>query len=304
MSDNAWYFMSAGQCLERQGSSAAGLDAAEAAARLARDGANELQLARGISAWRMLLNQFANVLIVILLIATALSALLGHGLESLVIAIIVGFAVILGFVQEYRAERALEALRRMAAPTACVLRGGEESHLPAREVVSGDVIVLRTGDRVPADARLLQSINLQLDEAALTGESVPVEKHSRALVADAPDSALPVGDRSNMVHAGTAVVYGRGLALVVATGMRTEFGQIAGMLHDVQAAPTPLQRDLDRLGGQLGRAALAVVAVIVAVGLLRGQPLAEMLVFGIALAVAVVPEALPAVVTVSLAIGV
>jgi Ca2+-transporting ATPase len=133
---------------------------------------------------------------------------------------------------------------------------------------------------------------------------VAVEKHSRALVADAPEIALPVGDRSNMVHAGTAVVYGRGLALVVATGMRTEFGQIAGMLYDMQAAPTPLQRDLDRLGGQLGRAALAVVALIVAVGLLRGQPFAEMLIFGIALAVAVVPEALPAVVTVSLAIGV
>jgi Ca2+-transporting ATPase len=304
MSDNAWYFMSAGQCLERQGSAATGLDAAEAAARLARDGANELQRARGVSPWRLLLSQFANVLILILLIATALSALLGHGVESLVIAIIVCFAVILGFVQEYRAERALEALRRMAAPTACVLRGGEESHLPARDVVPGDVIVLRTGDRVPADARLLQCINLQLDEAALTGESVAVEKHSRALVADGPDGALPVADRSNMVHAGTTVVYGRGLALVVATGMHTEFGQIAGILRDMQAAPTPLQRDLDRLGGQLGRAALAVVALIVAVGLLRGQPLAEMIIFGIALAVAVVPEALPAVVTVSLAIGV
>ncbi len=172
--------------------------------------------------------------------------------------------------------------------------------MPAREVVPGDVILLHTGDRIPADARLIEAINLQVEEAALTGESVPVEKHTRALEKD----DLPVGDRKNMVYAGTAVTYGRGRALVVATGMQTEFGKIAQMLQDIEVGRTPLQQNLDRVGMVLARAAFVVVAVIVGLGLWRGQPLIDMLIFGIALAVAVVPEALPAVVTISLAIGV
>ena len=162
------------------------------------------------------------------------------------------------------------------------------------------MIILHTGDRIPADARLLEAINLQVEEAALTGESVPVEKHIHAL--DKVD--LPVGDRKNMVYAGTAVTYGRGQALVVATGMQTEFGKIAQMLQTVETGSTPLQQNLDKVGTVLARAAFVVVAVIVVLGLLRGQPFVEMLIFGIALAVAVVPEALPAVVTISLAIGV
>ncbi|HNS38583.1 MAG TPA: HAD-IC family P-type ATPase, partial [Anaerolineaceae bacterium] len=208
--------------------------------------------------------------------------------------------VALGFVQEYRAERAIEALREMAAPTATVLRDGDDTEIPARELVPGDVILLNTGDRVPADARLLEAVNLQVEEAALTGESMPVEKHTQPL--DNPE--LSVGDRKNMVYAGTAVTYGRGRALVAATGMQTEFGKIAQMLQTVETGKTPLQHNLDKLGAVLARAAFVVVALIVAVGLVRGQPLVEMLIFGIALAVAVVPEALPAVVTISLAIGV
>ena len=172
--------------------------------------------------------------------------------------------------------------------------------MPAREVVPGDVILLHTGDRVPADARVIEAINLQVEEAALTGESVPVEKHTRALEKD----DLPVGDRKNLVYAGTAVTYGRGRALVVATGMQTEFGKIAQMLQDIEVGRTPLQQNLDRVGVVLARAAFVVVAVIVGLGLWRGQPLIDMIIFGIALAVAVVPEALPAVVTISLAIGV
>jgi len=304
MTENPWYHRSQEQCLRELDSGPAGLAPAEAAARLQRDGPNELRAERRSSAWQMLLAQFRNVLIAILLVATALSALLGHGVEALVIALIVLFAVLLGFVQEYRAERALDALRRMAAPAACVVRGGLELRIPARELVAGDVIVLHTGDRVPADARVLESVNLRAEEAALTGESLAVEKQAGTLAPGGSGATLALGDRLNMVYAGTAVVYGRGIALVVATGMQTEFGRIAGMLERVSAAPTPLQRDLDRLGAQLGRAALAVVALIVALGLLRGQPLLEMFLFGIALAVAVVPEALPAVVTVSLAIGV
>ena len=240
------------------------------------------------------------MLIVILLVATGLSAFLGHGVESIAIAVIVLFAVILGFVQEFRAERAIEALREMAAPTATALRDGQEMEIPARDLVPGDVIVLRSGDRVPADVRLVESVNLQIEEAALTGESVAVEKHAAPL----PDTELALGDRKNMAYAGTAATYGRGRGLVVATGMNTEFGKIAQMLQAVETGKTPLQENLDRVGRTLAKAALVIVGVIVAVGLVRGQPFIEMLVFGIALAVAVVPEALPAVVTVSLAIGV
>ncbi len=295
-----WHTLSGDEALLQIESQPNGLDSASAAERLAIYGANELQASRRISPWEILFEQFKNVLILILLGATAISLFLGHGIESVVIAVIVLFAVLLGFVQEYRAERAIEALRQMAAPTAAVLRDGTEVRIPARELVPGDVIFLHVGDRIPADARLIEAFNLQVEESALTGESVPVEKHVRAL----ENVDMPVGDRKNMVYAGTAVAYGRGKALVVATAMQTEFGKIAKMLQDVESGRTPLQQNLDKVGTALARATFAIVAIIVALGLLRGQPFIEMLIFGIALAVAVVPEALPAVVTISLAIGV
>jgi Ca2+-transporting ATPase len=295
-----WHTLSQEETFQHLNSHAGGLDPAEAARRLAEVGPNEIQAARKISPWEILLEQFKNVLILILLAATIVSLALGHGVESLAIAVIVLFAVFLGFIQEYRAERAIEALQQMAAPTAAVLRAGQEVKIPASELVPGDVILLRTGARVPADARLLEALNLQVEEAALTGESLPVEKYTQPL--DSTD--LPVGDRKNMVYAGTAVTYGRGQAVVVATGMQTEFGKIAQLLQTVETDKTPLQLNLDKVGAILARGALAVVLLIVALGLLRGQPLIEMLIFGIALAVAVVPEALPAVVTISLAIGV
>jgi len=286
--------------LSRLSSSPAGLTGAEAARRLAEYGPNEIGVAEGTSPWTLLLEQFKNVLIVILLVATALSAFLGHGLEAIAIAVIVIFAVLLGFIQEYRAERAIEALRQMAAPTATVLREGQENEVPARELVPGDVILLAAGDKVPGDLRLLEAINLKIEEAALTGESVAVEKHIESLA----DLDLPVGDRKNMAYAGTAATYGRGRGVVVATGRGTEFGTIAQMIETIETGKTPLQENLDRVGHSLARATFVVVAIIVGLGLLRGQPFIEMLVFGIALAVAVVPEALPAVVTISLAIGV
>lgn len=295
-----WHAVPATDAFDLLRSTPDGLTAGEARRRLERYGPNELQEARRISPWQILLEQFKNVLIIILLVATVISFFLGHGLESIVIAIIVLFAVLLGFVQEYRAERAIEALRQMTAPTATVVRDGEEVRLPARDLVPGDVILLHTGDRIPADARLIEAINLQVEESALTGESVPVEKHVQPLAHD----NLPLGDRRNMVYAGTSVTYGRGRALVVATGMHTEFGKIARMLQSVETVRTPLQENLDRVGNALARAAFVVVGLIVALGLLRGQPVIDMLIFGIALAVAVVPEALPAVVTISLAIGV
>ncbi|MCX7854100.1 MAG: HAD-IC family P-type ATPase, partial [Caldilineales bacterium] len=295
-----WHTLSVETTFAQLQSAPAGLTGAEAARRLAAYGPNELQAVRRISPWSILLEQFKNVLIIILLIATALSIVLGHGIEAIAITVIVLFAVLLGFVQEYRAERAIEALRQMAAPTATVLRDGDEVDIPARDLVPGDVILLRAGDKVPADARLIEVVNLQIEEAALTGESVPVTKQ----VAPLANGDLPLGDRKNMAYAGTVVTYGRGRGVVVATGMNTEFGKIAQMLQTIETTKTPLQENLDRVGHALARAAFGVVVVIVILSLLRGQPLLDMVIFGIALAVAVVPEALPAVVTISLAIGV
>ena len=293
-----WHTLSTRETLEKLHSGDKGLTEAEAQKRLAEVGPNELRATERVPWWKLLLAQFKNVLILILLGATVLSVAMGHGLESLVIAVIVLFAVLLGFIQEYRAERAIESLKKLAAPNASVLRDGEEKKVPARDVVPGDVVMLHTGDRVPADARLLEAVNLQAEEAALTGESMPIEKHTKAL-----DGELPVGDRKNIVHAGTALTYGRGKAVVAATGMQTEFGRIASMLDSVETAKTPLQKNLDRVGSMLAKVALVVVSLVVVLGLVRGQPFVEMFIFGIALAVAVVPEALPAVVTISLALG-
>jgi Ca2+-transporting ATPase len=296
----AWHALEPAAVFDRLGASADGLSGVEAARRLQVHGPNELAAAAHASPWTTLAGQFKNVLIVILIGATALSAALGHELEAIVIAVIVTLAVLLGFVQEYRAERALEALREMAAPLGHVLRDGAETSIPAREVVPGDVVALRAGDRIPADARIMEAANLAVDEAALTGESGAVAKSVEALAT----GDLPIGDRKNMAYAGTLVARGRGRAVVIATGMATEFGRISGLVQSVEPGRTPLQENLDRLGKTLGKAAIAVVLVIVAIGLARGQPALDMLIFGIALAVAVVPEALPAVVTISLAIGV
>lgn len=197
-------------------------------------------------------------------------------------------------------ERALEALKKMAAPTASVMRDGEEHEIPTRELVPGDIILLRVGDQIPADARLLEAINLMVDEAPLTGESMPVEKTSRAL----SRKEAPVGDRENMVFMGTTASYGRGKAVVATTGMATEFGRIAGLLQEAEEKKTPLQVSLNRTGRGIGISALAICAAIAAFGVARGYGIADMFTWGVALAVAMIPEALPAVVTISLALGV
>ncbi len=296
-----WHSRDVADVLEKLETDAdAGLTPAEAQARLARYGANELRAARRISPWAIFLEQFKNVLILILLVATGISAFLGHGTEAVVITVIVLFAVILGFVQEYRAERSIDALRKMAAPAAQVIREGTELQVPARTVVPGDIVLLSAGNRIPADVRLLESFNLRVEESSLTGESLPVEKQ----VATLAGAEVALGDRRNMAYAGTTVSYGRGRGVAVATGMKTEFGRIAEMLQAVETGRTPLQKNLDKIGRVLAWTALVVVALIVVAGLLRGMPFLEMFIFGIALAVAVVPEALPAVVTISLALGV
>ncbi len=295
-----WYQKEIAEVFKELETDPKGLSDDEATRRLAEYGVNELQAEGRISPWTILFEQFKNVLIIILLLATVVSAFLGHGVEAIAISVIVLFAVLLGFVQEYRAERAIAALRQMAAPTATVLRHGDELEIPARDLVPGDIILLRAGNKVPADARLIETINLQVEEAALTGESVPVSKHTTPLA----DDQLAIGDRKNMVYSGTVITYGRGRAVVVATGMETEFGRITGLLQTVEVGKTPLQENLDRVGKILAQAAFGIVLLIVILGLLRGQPALEMFIFGIALAVAAVPEALPAVVTISLAIGV
>ncbi|MDP3789729.1 MAG: cation-translocating P-type ATPase [Candidatus Omnitrophota bacterium] len=297
----SWYQLDVAAALKEMGVDAScGLSAQEASARLSRYGNNELAQGKRVSAWSLLFQQFQNVLIIILLIATVLSIFLGHGVEAAVILVIVLFAIVLGFVQEYRAERAIEALRKMAALTAKIIRDGNEIEIPALGVVPGDIVLLRAGDRVPADGRLIEAVNLQAEEAVLTGESLPVEKSISPLCG----VDLGIGDRKNIVYSGTVISYGRGKAVVVATGMNTEFGKITGMLQHVETARTPLQKNLDRLGKSLAKAAIFIVLIIIGLGVFRGQPVLEMLIFGIALAVAVVPEALPAVVTISLAIGV
>jgi Ca2+-transporting ATPase len=295
-----WHALSVDEALARAGTTQEGLTADDVMRRRAAAGANELAGFESTHIWTTLAAQFKNTLVVILLIATLASGILGHALEAAVIAIIVLFAVMLGFVQEYRAGRALEALRRMAAPNAHVVRNGQQHTIPARDVVPGDILRLHAGDRVPADARILTAVHLAIDEAALTGESTAVRKTCAAL----DEAPLPIGDRTNMTFAGTLVVQGRGTAVVVSTGMATEFGAISRLVETVTSGPTPLQQNLDRVGRSLGKAAALIVAIIVAAGLWRGAPVLEMLMFGIALAVAVVPEALPAVVTISLAIGV
>ena len=294
-----WHSLEITEVLTSLNSSRRGLSQEEAQRRLDEFGSNELVEKEKVSAWKIFLEQFKSFLIIILLVAVALSAVLGEIADAIVIFIIVLFAAGLGFVQEYRAERAMEALKRMAAPLTSVLRDGREVEIPARELVPGDIVLLKTGDRIPADGRLIEAVNLRTDEASLTGESTPVEKTDGTLEGD-----IGIGDRRNMVFAGTAVVYGRGTAVITATGMATEFGKIATMLQEVEKERTPLQVYLDQLGKWIGIGALALCFVLAGLGVFRGHEILEMVIWGVSLAVAAVPEALPAVVTISLALGV
>lgn len=297
--NKAWHTLEITEVITSLNSDNSGLSREEAKRRLVEFGPNELVEKHKVSPWAIFLEQFKNFLIIILLIAAILSGILGEVADAIVIFVIVFFAAILGFVQEYRAEQAMAALKRMASPVATVIRDGEETDIPSRELVPGDIILLQTGDSTPADSRVIEAVNLKLNEASLTGESEPVDKTMDAL----PD-ASGVGDRKNMVYMGTSVVYGRGSAVVTATGMWTEFGKIATMLQAVEEEKTPLQVNLDRVGKGIGIAALALTFALAVVGVIRGHGIVEMFVWAVSLAVAAVPEALPAVVTISLAIGV
>ena len=274
-----------------------GLSDEEAKQRLSKYGSNELTKRKKRPLWLHFLEQFKNYLTLILLVATGFSILIGEVYDALIILSIVVAAAGLSFFEEYRSDKSIEALRKMTAPTTTVRRSNIEKQIETVEVVPGDILILHTGDKVAADARVLESVNLRTDESSLTGESVPISKHNKPL----PENT-ELGDRTNMVYMGTVVVYGRGTAIVANTGMATEFGKIAGSLEENETK-TPLEERLDKTGKSLGQLCLVAAVIVAAIGLFRGKPLLEVVLFAIALAVAAIPEALPAVVTGALAIG-
>lgn len=276
-----------------------GLTGEEVEHRLKEFGPNALREAPPTSIWQMLYEQFKNFVVILLVVAAIISALLGDFIEAAAIMAIVILNAALGVIQEHRAEQSLAALRKLAAPDAHVIRNGSRQVVPASQLVPGDLVQLEAGNFVPADIRLIDAVNLRIDEAALTGESVAVQKDASALL----ESEIPIGDRKNTAFMGTVVTYGRGLGVVIATGMYSQIGMIAEMLQSVQMEPTPLQRRLDQLGRTLGWAAIAVCALVFAVGWLEGSNPLEMFMIAVSLAIAAVPEGLPAIVTISLALG-
>lgn len=307
MARSAWHSMDPESVVRELGTDPhRGLAEEEIRRRLDRHGYNELKKEERASPLVLFFNQFKNTLIIILLIATVLSALVGEIVDAGIILAIVVFSTALGFVQEYRAERALEALKKMLTPTMTVIRGGAEQEVPSRDLVPGDVMLLEAGDKIPADGRLVEIHSLKCDEAPLTGESIPVEKRGQLL----PEE-VPVGDRKNMVFTGTTVAYGRGKVVITATGMSTEFGKIAEEVAAVVEEESPLERRTAEIGRWLGIIALSVCFLVagisVAKELMGGRITLEftltMVMFAVALAVAAVPEALAAIVTGALAVG-
>ena len=296
-----FYLMKIDDVLKALDTKVSGLSHSEANQRIARYGYNEIEERKRTPAWKMFLNQFKSILIIILIIATIISAALGELLDAIVILIIVILNAVLGFYQERKAEHALEALKRMAAPKAEVMRDGERKIIDAREAVPGDIVFLKVGDRIPADARVIEQMNLKADESILTGESVPVDKISDMLSAKNMQD-VPVAERKNMLFSGTTVVYGHCKAVVVSTANQTEFGKIAKML-EVAEEETPLQKRLDVLGRQLGIIILVIAALVFVTGFFEGEPLLLMFLTAVALAVAAIPEGLPTVITITLALG-
>jgi len=279
----------------------AGLAAAEAQRRLQEQGPNQLTEAKGKSPWRLFLEQFQGVVIWVLIAAAVLSGIMGELIDAIAIVAIIVINAILGFVQESRAERSLAALRRMSSPACKVVRDGHMISIDTHDLVTGDVVVVEAGDRIPADARILSATpNFASEEASLTGEAAAIRKTADTLA----ESSIPIADRVNMLFMGTSIVEGKGQAVITATGMQTELGHIAGMIQRIPEESTPLQRKLNTLGKQLVIASLGLVAVVFAVEMLHGASFMDTLLVAVSLAVAAVPEGLPAVVTIALAMGV
>ncbi len=295
-----WYSKSIQELFVIFNSDKSGISEQEINTLLLKYGKNEIVEEKKESVVKLFLEQFKSLLILILIVAAIVSALIGQPIEALAIIIIVILAGILGFVQEFQAGKAIESLKKMAAPHATVIRDGIEKIILSSDLIPGDVITVKTGDKIPADARLIEANNLKTDEASLTGESLSIEKNSLVL----QNKDIPLGDRLNMLFMGTSVTYGRGKAIVVNTGMSTEFGKIAALLQSTENRRTPLQINLDQLGKKIGIYAIVIAGLMSLLGVIRGHDLIEMFIWGVALAVAIIPEALPAVVTISIALGV
>ncbi len=294
-----WHAADQDVCLKELESSQSGLTAAQASQRLARDGENKLREGKKRTKLAIFFSQFKDFMIWVLIAAAAISAVLGEPVDAAIIAVVVLINAVMGTVQESKAEAALEALQEMAAPYAKVMRDGVAVKIPAAQLVAGDVVVLEAGDSIPADLRLLETASLKVEESALTGESVPVEKDAGAIV----EAAASLGDRLNLAYMGTAATYGRGAGLVVATGMNTEMGKIAHQLTSAGKEVTPLQQKLNKLSNLLSYVVIAVAMIIFVVNLLRQVPASESFLTAVSLAVAAIPEGMVAVVTVVLAMG-
>ncbi len=299
MTQPHWHQEQIEDIFKRVDSGKEGLTAGEAEKRLQQYGPNELQAKKKKTPVMMFLDQFKDFMIIILIGAAVIAGVIGEVTDTLVIIAIVIANAIIGFVQEYRAERAMEALKKMAASAATVIREGTPKKISSGEIVPGDLVAIEAGVIVPADMRLVEAFQVRVEEAALTGESVPTEKTEKAL----HDPTLSIGDRKNMLYKGTIIVNGRGLGVVIGTGMSTELGKIASMLQDEEETRTPLQKRLTVFGKKMAVAVLIICAIVFGMGLLHGEQPLLMLLTAISLAVAAIPEALPAVITVSLALG-
>jgi len=300
ISDINWHTLSADEVAQRlETNPQSGLSSEHAAKRLAHFGPNALLEKRARSPWRMLFDQFSDFMIIVLICAAIISGFVGDVEDTVAIIVIVILNAVIGFVQEYRAERAMAALKKMAEASAHVLRDGHAEIVNASELVPGDVLMMEAGNVVPADLRIIEAVRFKIDESALTGESVAVEKQTQPLaIAEAP-----LGDKTCLAYKGTIVTYGRARGLVVATGMNSELGKIATLLSEDSETKTPMQKRLARFGKRLALAALAICVLVFGIGVLRGEPLLLMFMTAVSLAVAAIPEALPAVVTISLALG-
>ena len=294
-----WYSLDAAQALRELGSQEKGLSEAEAVERLQKFGYNRLAAGKRTTALGMFVAQFNNFLVLILIAAGGVSFFLGDEVDAIAIFAIVVLNAVFGFVQEFKAEKAMEALKKMTALHAKVVRDGIPREIDAAELVPGDLVLLDEGSKFPADLRLIESVNLKVDEALLTGESNPVTKTAESL-----DGKRVLADQKNMGFMNTIVTYGRGKGLVIGTGMQTEFGKIAGIIKEIEEEDTPLKKKLNGLAKQLGWGTMAIIAVLFAIGLFEGRPWLEMFITSVSLGVAAIPEGLPAVITITLALGV